>query len=126
MREELTHLMKSEFIFFVRPGIEEDMRPLKLSDRDTLSGGLTRQEYDSRMKRLKRVSTIAIAESKAGKHVPMEWRQKWFEDSLPKIEKILTLHSQNFLCCKEMEGHWNRRSTRIKMTNYCKKYTTLF
>ena len=66
MREELTHLMKSEFIFFVRRGIEEDMRPLKSSDRDILPGGLTRQEYDSRMNRLKRVSTIAITESKLG------------------------------------------------------------
>ena len=87
MREELTHLIKGEFIFFVRPGIEEDMRPLKLSDRDILPGGLTRQEYDPIMNRLKRESTIAIEESRAGKHVPMEWRQKWFEDSLPEIEK---------------------------------------
>ena len=53
MRVELTYLMKGKFIFFVHPGIEEDMRPLKLSDRDILPGGLTRQEYDSRMNRMK-------------------------------------------------------------------------
>ena len=56
MREELPHLIKSEFIFFVRPGIEEDMIPLKSSDRDNLPGGLTRQEYDPKMNRLKRVN----------------------------------------------------------------------
>ena len=53
MREELTHLIKGEFIFFVHPGIEEDTRPLKLSDRDILPVGLTRHDYDSRMNRMK-------------------------------------------------------------------------
>ena len=33
------------------------MRPLKLSDRDIRSVGLTRHEYDSRMNRMKREST---------------------------------------------------------------------
>ena len=59
MRKGLTHLMKGEFIFFVHEGIEEDVRPLNLSDRDILPGGLTRREYDSRMNRMKRESTIA-------------------------------------------------------------------
>ena len=84
MRKELTHLIKGEFIFFVHPGIEEDMRPLKLSDRDILPGGLTRQEYDSRMNRMNMESTTAIEELKARN---MEEKLKWFEDSFAEIEK---------------------------------------
>ena len=87
MRVELTYLMKGEFIFFVHPGIEEDMRPLKLSDRDILPGGLTRQEYDSRMNRMKRESTTAIEELKAKNARNIERKLKWFENSLAKIEK---------------------------------------
>ena len=87
MRVELTYLMKGEFIFFVHSGIEEDMRPLKLSNRDTLPGRLTRQEYDSRMKRMKRESTIAIEALKAKNVRDMKVKQKWFEDSFAVIEK---------------------------------------
>ena len=87
MRVELTYLMKGEFVFFVHPGIEEDMRPLKLSDRDILPGGLTRQEYDSRMNRMKRESTTAIERLKAKKARDMERKLKWFEDSFAEIEK---------------------------------------
>ena len=84
MRVELTYLMKGEFIFFVHPGIEEDMRPLKLSDRDTLPGGLTRQEYDSRMNRMTRESTTAI---EAKNVLFNDEKLKWFEDSFAEIEK---------------------------------------
>ena len=87
MRVELTYLMKGEFVFFVHPGIVEDMRPLKLSDRDILPGGLTRQEYDSRMNRLKRESSVAIEELKAKYARNMESKQKWFEVSFAEIEK---------------------------------------
>ena len=87
MRVELTYLMIGEFIFFVHPGIEEDMRPLKLSDRDILPGGLTRQDYDSRINRMKRESTIAIEELKAKNTRDMERKLKWFEDSFAEIEK---------------------------------------
>ena len=65
MRQEVTHLIKGECIFFVHPGIEEDIRPLILSERDILPGGLTREIYDSRMDRLKRQSALAIVELKA-------------------------------------------------------------
>ena len=83
MREELTHMIKGEFIFFVHPGIE-DMRPLNLSDRDILPGGLTRQEYDSRMKR---ESTIAIEELLITKNaINIKWKKKWIEDSFAQIE----------------------------------------
>ena len=87
MRVELTYLMKGEFIFFVHPGIEEDMRPLKLSDRDTLPGGLTRQEYDSRMNRMKMESTTAIEELKARNAWGLKEELKWLEDSFAEIEK---------------------------------------
>ena len=87
MRVELTYLMKGEFIFFVHPGIEEDMRPLELSDRDILPGGLTRQEYDSRMNRMKRESTTTIEELKARNAEDMERKLKWFEDLFAEIEK---------------------------------------
>ena len=87
MRVELTYLMKGEFVFFVHPGIEEDMRPLKLSDRDILPGGLTRQVYDSRMNRMKRESTIAIEELKVKNARNMERKKIWFEYSFAEIEK---------------------------------------
>ena len=87
MRVELTYLMKGEFIFFVHPRIEEDMRPLKLFDRDILPGGLTRQEYDSRMNRMKRESAIAIGKLGDRNAEGMEEKLKWFEDSFAKIEK---------------------------------------
>ena len=87
MRVELTYLMKGEFIFFVHPGIEEDMRPLKLSDRDILPGGLTRLEYDSKMNRMKRESATAIEELKAKNARNMERKLKWFEGSFAEIER---------------------------------------
>ena len=87
MRKELTYLMKGEFIFFVHSGIEEDMRPLKLSDRDILPGGLTRQEYDSRMNRMERELIIATEELKAKNTKGLEEKLKWFEDSFAEIEK---------------------------------------
>ena len=87
MRVELTYLMKGEFIFFVHPRIEEDMKPLKLSDRDILPGGLTRQEYDSRMNRIERESAIAIEDLKDRNAEGLEEKLKWFEDSFAEIEK---------------------------------------
>ena len=84
MRVELTYLMKGEFIFFVHPGIEEDMRPLKLSDRDILPGGLTRQKYNSRMNRMKRESTVVI---EAYSDLFKAEKLKWFEDSFAEIKK---------------------------------------
>ena len=87
MRVELTYLIKGEFIFFVDPRIEEDMRPLKLSDSDILPGGLTRQEYNSRMNRINMESAIAIEKLNARNAEDMERKQKWFEDSFAEIEK---------------------------------------
>ena len=87
MKVELTYLMKGEFIFFVHPGIEEDMRPLKLSDRDILPGGLTRQEYDSRMNRMNMKITIAIGKFEVRNAWEVAKKIKWFEDSFAEIEK---------------------------------------
>ena len=89
MRKGLTHKIKGEFIFFVHPGIEADIRPLKLYDRDILPGGLTCQEYDSRMNRMNRESTKAIEELEAGSARKMERKLKWIEDSFAEIEKDL-------------------------------------
>ena len=87
MRVELTYLMRGEFIFFVHPGIEEDMRPLKLSDRDILPGGLTRQEYDSRMNRMKWESRIACGKLQFWKVNCLERKLNLIEVSFAEIEK---------------------------------------
>ena len=87
MRVELTYLMKGEFIFFVHPGIEEDMKPLKLSDRDILPGGLTRQEYNSKMNRMNMESANAVEKLEDRNARDMERNLKWFEDSFARIEK---------------------------------------
>ena len=102
------------------------MRPLKLSDGDILPGGLTRQKYESRMDRMTRESTTAIEEFKLRMLEILKGNRNGLKIRLQKLRKMLTLHSQNFLSCTEMEGHWNTWSTRIEMTNCCKKYTTLF
>ena len=59
MKEGLTHMIEGEFIFYVNPEIEEDMEPLNQSERDLLPGGITRQEYDTRMNRLNMEYAIA-------------------------------------------------------------------
>ena len=87
MREGLTHLIKGEFIFFVHPGIEEDMRPLKLSDRDILPGGLTRQEYDTRLSRVTTEIAIAIEELEARNAIGMHENLEWFESTYVIIEE---------------------------------------
>ena len=87
MREGLTHVIKGEFIFFVHPGIEEDMRPLKLSDRDILPGGLTRQEYDTRMNRVNTEIAIAMEELEARNASGMHEKLEWLESTYVRIEE---------------------------------------
>ena len=87
MRKGLTHLIKGEFVFFVHPGIEEDMIPLNLCDRDILPGGVTRQEYDSRMNRMNMESALAKEQLEARNAILMQEKLKWFEDSSALIEK---------------------------------------
>ena len=79
MRVGMTHLIEGEFIFFIHPGIEEDMRPLNLTERDTLPGGLTRQEYDVRMDRLNMDIALAIEELETRNASGMERKVKWCE-----------------------------------------------
>ena len=55
----MTHVIKGEFIFFVHSGIE-DMKPLNLSDRDLLPGGISRQEHDTRLNRVNLETALAI------------------------------------------------------------------
>ncbi|KAI6655473.1 hypothetical protein LOD99_1972, partial [Oopsacas minuta] len=52
MQKRMTHVIEGEFIFYVDPEIEEDMKPVDPSERDLLPGGITRQEYDKRLDRL--------------------------------------------------------------------------
>ena len=86
MRKGLSHLMQGEFIFLVYPGIEEDMRPLKLSDRDILPGGITRQEYGTRMNRLSMESAIAIEELEDRNAIDLGRKLRWVEGSFAEIE----------------------------------------
>ena len=96
MRKELTQMMKGEFIFFVHPGIEEDMRPLKLSDRDLLPGGLTRQVYNLRMNRVNLESTLAIEDLEVRNMSEFEMTLKWFEEIYETIEKRIAFTFTEF------------------------------
>ncbi|KAI6653446.1 hypothetical protein LOD99_3665 [Oopsacas minuta] len=59
MKKGMTHLIEGEFIFYVHPEIEEDMKSMNPSKRDLLPGGITRQEYDMRLNRLNMEHAIA-------------------------------------------------------------------
>ena len=48
-------MIKGEFIFFVWAQVNEDMKPLIVSDRAQLPGGLTRDEYNKRLDRINKV-----------------------------------------------------------------------
>ena len=87
MRQGLTHLIKGEFIFFVHPGIEEDMRPLNLSDRDLLPGGISRLEYETRLNRVNTETALAIRKLEDINASDMEMHLKWFESSSEEIEE---------------------------------------
>ena len=86
MRRGLTHMIKGEFIFFVHPGIEEDMRPLNLSNRDLLPGGISRLEYDTRLNRVNIETALAIGKLEDNNASDMERLLKWFESSYEEIE----------------------------------------
>ena len=63
------------------------MRPLKLSDRDILPGGLTRQEYDTRLNRVNTEITIAIEELEARNAIDMAENLEWFESNYVVFEE---------------------------------------
>ena len=92
MRQEGTHL---------HPGIE-DMRPLILSERDILPGGLTREIYESKIDRFKRESALAIQKLLAWIDTNMEWKLKWSEDLFAKIEEEINFVFEELpLLCRD-------------------------
>ena len=52
MRDGLTHVIKGEFVFHVDRSLMEEMEPLEPWEINPLPGGLTREEYDTRLLRL--------------------------------------------------------------------------
>ena len=58
MRERLNNIIETEFIFIVCPEVDEDMKPLVVSERDILPGGISRKEYNKRLGRIKKTSVI--------------------------------------------------------------------
>ena len=64
MQKGLIHMLENNFIFPVHPELMEEMRPLKLSDWDLLPGGISREEYDSRLKRMENESETAVQKLK--------------------------------------------------------------
>ena len=78
MREGLTHIIEGEFVFYVHPGLMEEMKPLEPSEVDPLPGGLTRQDYDKRLMRLYE-EYIPICEYLKAKNV-RRLKLKWFVD----------------------------------------------
>ena len=74
MREGLIHLIKGEFIFYVYPEVEGDIKPLNLSERDILPGGITRQEYNTRLSRFK--LDISFSIEKQGQRNASEMERK--------------------------------------------------
>ena len=105
MRQGLTHMIKGEFIFFVHPGIEEDMRPLNLSDRDLLPGGISRLEYDTRLNRVNTETALAIGKLEDFNASDMEMHLEWFESSYAIIEKRV-----NFAFSELRDLHRDSRS----------------
>ena len=86
MRKKLTYMMKGEFIFFIHPQINEDMKPLKVSDRDLLPGGLTRDEYNQRLGRMdNEIITKKVWEEREGR--PSKTINQWLININEKIVK---------------------------------------
>ena len=105
MRQGLTHVIEGEFIFFVHPGIEEDMRPLNLSDRDLLPGGISRLEYDTRLNRVNTETALAIGKLEDNNASHMERLLEWFENSYMRIEEGV-----NFAFTELSDSHRDARS----------------
>ncbi|KAI6655627.1 hypothetical protein LOD99_2125 [Oopsacas minuta] len=99
MKEGLTHVIEGEFIFYVDPEIEKDMKPIKPSKRDLLPGGITRQEYDLRLNRLKMEYAIARDELETRNADDIERKCRVIETVQERIEKdvIFTFKELSFL-----------------------------
>ena len=94
MRVKLTYMMKGEFIFFIHPQINEDMKPLKVSDRDLLPGGLTRDVYNQRLDRIINESITAKEEMEISndrrKSNKLSWVQYRHEENENKVNFAFT------------------------------------
>ncbi|KAI6649817.1 Long-chain-fatty-acid--CoA ligase ACSBG2 [Oopsacas minuta] len=90
MTEGMTHLIDGEFIFYVDPELEEDMKPVNPSKRDLLPGGITRQEYDMRLHRLNMEYAIARVELKTRNADRIDEKCKDMEDWYAEVEEKMT------------------------------------
>ena len=82
----MTHVIKGEFVFFVHEGIMNDMKPLNLTKRDGLPGGLTKEEYSTRLNRVNMETALAIAELETRNACEMERKVNWFNELYALIE----------------------------------------
>ncbi|KAI6656716.1 hypothetical protein LOD99_16020 [Oopsacas minuta] len=90
MRKGLTHLIEGEFIFYLDPEIDGDMKPVNPSKRDLLPGGITRQEYDMRLNRLNKEYAIARGELETRNADRIEEKCKKMEDWYAEVEEFVT------------------------------------
>ncbi|KAI6656726.1 hypothetical protein LOD99_16030 [Oopsacas minuta] len=90
MRKGMTHLIEGEFIFYLDPEIEGDMKPVNPSKRDLLPGGITRQEYDMRLNRLNMEYAIATDELETRNADRIEENCKLMEGWYARIEESVT------------------------------------
>ena len=79
MTKGLKHIIESNFIFTVWSELSKEMKPLNLSDRDLLFGGLTRQKYNIRLDRVRAESDIAIEKLRARNVSGMEGKLKYVQ-----------------------------------------------
>ncbi|KAI6656750.1 hypothetical protein LOD99_16053 [Oopsacas minuta] len=86
MRKGMKYFIDGEFIFYVDPEIEEEMKPVNPSKRDLLPGGITRQEYDMRLNRLNMEYAIARDELETRNADRIEEKCKWMEDKYALVE----------------------------------------
>ena len=86
MKEELIDGLEGNFVFSVCPELLEEMKPLKLSERETLPGGIAREEYDTRLDRIDKESTTALEELEARNVSEMEDKIEWFRDRFQEFE----------------------------------------
>ncbi|KAI6657190.1 TNF receptor-associated factor 4-like isoform X1 [Oopsacas minuta] len=90
MKKGMTHLIEGEFIFYVDPEIEEDMKPVNLSKRDLLPRGITCQEYDMRLNRLNIEYAMARDELEIRNADKIEDKFKLMEDWYAGVEEDVT------------------------------------
>ena len=91
MRIGMTYIIQGNFIFFVHPRIKEDMRPLKLSERDLFPGGKERNEYDTRLNRLYKECEFVIEELRKKNTSGIEVKIECFKRKYEAIKEEVDL-----------------------------------